>query len=83
MLYLLDGGAERRDFKHFAGRVHLGSPWCINAPFILVGVESEDRRAEFTQPSSDPKERKDFPTHGQAERFRRFLVRSPARDRRS
>ena len=74
VLYLLDGGAGWQDFAHIAGIVQLGGTWGISAPVILVGVESGDRKAEFTQPSSDPGEQKDFPTHGKAETFRQFLV---------
>lgn len=74
VLYLLDGGVEEQDFLHIAGLLHQGGLWGIHEPVILVGVESRDRRAELTTPSSDPAEQKDFPSHGQSERFRRFLV---------
>lgn len=74
VLYLLDGGAGWQDFAHIAGIVQQGGTWGVNAPVILVGIESRDRRAEFTQPSSDAGERKDFPTHGKADTFRRFLA---------
>lgn len=74
VLYLLDGGADWQDFMHIAGLVHQGSLWGGNEPMIVVGVESKDRRREFTTPSSDPKEKTDFPTNGGAEGFRRFLV---------
>ncbi len=74
VLYLLDGGAGWQDFAHIAGIVQQGGTWGISAPVILVGVESGDRKAEFTQPSSDPGEQQDFPTHGKAETFRQFLV---------
>lgn len=74
VLYLLDGGVEWQDFLHVAGLVHQGGLWGGNQPVILVGVESKDRRREFTSPSADPKEKKDFPTHGGADAFRRFLV---------
>ena len=74
VLYLLDGGAGWQDFAHIAGIVQQGGTWGINQPVILIGVESGDRRAEFTRPSSDAAEQKDFPTHGKAEAFRQFLV---------
>jgi len=73
VLYLLDGGYEWQDFLHISGLVHQGSLWGINEPLIVVGIESVDRRREFTWPSNDPKERVDFPTHGQSERFRTFI----------
>ena len=75
VLYLLDGGDGWQDFAHIASMVRQGSLWGGgNQPMIVVGVESKDRRAELTQPSSDPSEQKDFPTHGHSEQFRRFLV---------
>jgi uncharacterized protein len=74
VLYLLDGGAGWQDFFHIAAMVRQGGLWGGNAPLIVVGIESVDRRAEFTRPSSDPAEQKDFPTHGKAEAFRNFIV---------
>lgn len=74
VLYLLDGGAGWQDFFHIAAMVRQGGLWGGNAPLIVVGIESVDRRAEFTRPSSDPAEQKDFPTHGKAEAFRTFVV---------
>jgi predicted alpha/beta superfamily hydrolase len=74
VLYLLDGGTGWQDFFHIAALVQQGGVWGANAPVIVVGVESKDRRAEFTSPSSDPAEQKDFPTHGKAAQFRRFLT---------
>lgn len=74
VLYLLDGGADWQDFIHIAGMIHQGNTWGANAQLIVVGIESKDRKAEFTQPSSVAAEQKDFPTHGKSEQFRRFLV---------
>lgn len=74
VLYLLDGGAGWQDFFHIAAMARQGGLWGGNAPLIVVGIESVDRRAEFTQPSSDPAEQKDFPTHGKAAAFRTFIV---------
>ena len=74
VLYLLDGGDDWQDFAHVAAMVRQGGLWGANAPLIVVGITSRDRRAEFTRPTSDPAERNEFPTGGGAERFRRFLV---------
>lgn len=74
VLYLLDGGAGWQDFVHIASMAAQGGVWGSNAPLIVVGIESKDRRAEFTMPSADPGEQKDFPTHGKADDFRRFLT---------
>ena len=72
VLNLLDGGDDWQDCAHVAAMVRQGRLWGANAPLIVVGVASSDRRAEFTRPSSDPAERSAFPTSGGAERFRRF-----------
>ncbi len=74
VIYLLDGGAGWQDFFHIAAMVRHGGTWGASAAVIVVGIESRDRRAEFTRPSADAKEQKDFPTHGKAEAFRRFVV---------
>ncbi|MBI1405434.1 MAG: alpha/beta hydrolase [Caulobacter sp.] len=74
VLYLLDGGVEQQDFFHIAGLLHQGGLWGINAPVILVGVASDDRRAELTLPAARKDEREAYPTHGKADSFRRFLV---------
>lgn len=74
VLYLLDGGAGWQDFTHIASMVHQGGLWGANAPVIVVGIESKDRRAEFTRPTSNASEIRDFPTSGRAETFHRFLV---------
>ncbi|HYE46931.1 MAG TPA: alpha/beta hydrolase-fold protein, partial [Caulobacter sp.] len=73
VLYLLDGGAGWQDFFHIAAMVRHGGLWGANGPVIVVGIESVDRRAEFTRPSSDPAEQKDFPTHGKSDAFRKFI----------
>lgn len=74
VLYLLDGGSGWQDFVHIASMIYQGGLWGGNAPMIVVGIESKDRRAEFTGPSSDPEERKEFPTSGKSVQFRRFLT---------
>jgi predicted alpha/beta superfamily hydrolase len=74
VLYLLDGGTGWQDFAHIASMVQQGGRWGANAAMMVVGIESKDRRAEFTEPSNDPKEQKDYPTHGRSDRFRKFLA---------
>ena len=74
VLFVLDGGDGWQDFGHISTMVQQGGTWGANAPMIVVGIRSEDRRAEFTTPTSDPKELEDFPTSGKAADFRRFLV---------
>ncbi|CAL4866221.1 hypothetical protein MMA231_00459 [Asticcacaulis sp. MM231] len=74
VLYLLDGGADWQDFAHIASLVQQGGTWGASAAMIVVGIESQDRKAEFTAPTRDPQEQKDFPTSGKAALFRRFLI---------
>ena len=74
VLYLLDGGTGWQDFVHIASMIYQGGLWGGNAPMIVVGVESKDRRTELTSPTSDPTELKEFPTSGRSETFRRFLT---------
>jgi len=74
VLFLLDGGTGWQDFVHIAAMVQQGGLWGANAPMIVVGIESHDRRAEFTWPSHDPAENRDYPTNGKAEDLHRFLV---------
>ncbi len=74
VLYLLDGGAAEQDFFHIAGLVHQQSLWGVTVPMIVVGIESRDRRRELTGPSQDAAEQRDFPSHGEAAKFRGFLA---------
>lgn len=69
VLYLLDGGTGWQDFVHIASMIYQGGLWGGNTPMIVVGIESKDRRAEFTSPSSDQEEVREFPTSGQAAGF--------------
>jgi hypothetical protein len=73
VLFLLDGGLDQ-DFHHIAGLAQYGALSGVFEELIVVGVETRDRRRELTYPSSDPKEREDFPTHGASAAFRTFLV---------
>lgn len=74
VLYLIDGGVEQ-DFVHIAG---LSQHATISGSFremIVVGIETKDRRRELTFPAvSDATLRKDYPTHGESDKFRAFLA---------
>ncbi|MDR6790669.1 putative alpha/beta superfamily hydrolase [Sphingomonas sp. BE138] len=72
VVYLLDGGTEQ-DFVHVAGLANLASLSATYGPMIVVGVQSVERRAEFTPRPSDPRYLAAFPESGHAQRFRRFL----------
>lgn len=75
VLYLLDGGVKQ-DYLPVVGLAALG--WLNGATdeVIVVGVESGPglRIRDFTTPSAVPAEITDFPTHGKAAVFRRFLA---------
>ncbi len=74
VLYLIDGGADQ-DFVHIAG---LSQHATISGSFremIVVGIETKDRRRELTFPAmADATLRTEYPTHGESEMFRTFLV---------
>lgn len=72
VVYLLDGGVDQ-DFVHIAGLGSLASLSWTFGPFIVVGVQTRERRAELTQRPVDPRYLSAFPESGGADRFRRFL----------
>lgn len=72
VVYLLDGALDQ-DFHHIAGLASLASLSWTFGPFIVVGIQTRDRRAELTPPPSDPRYRSAFPASGGAARFRQFL----------
>jgi len=73
VLYVMDGGLQQ-DFHHISGLAQLSTITGMFREIIVVGVETVDRRAELTSPSSDPLDKQDFPTHGNAAAFRAFLA---------
>lgn len=74
VLYVLDGGLAQ-DFQHISGLAQLGSLSWLTQEFIVVGVETIDRRRELAFPvERDAQLRKDYPTAGGSELFRRYLV---------
>jgi len=68
VIYLLDGSIDE-DFIHVAGLVQFGSfPWINMIPeSIVVGISNVDRRRDFTFPTNNKEDRKDFPTAGGSE----------------
>lgn len=73
VLYLLDGG-EQQDFLPVVGLAMLSWLNGVTDDMIVVGIQSGpgQRIRDFTTPSAV--EAKEFPTHGQAPRFRQFLA---------
>jgi len=75
VIYILDGSMDE-DFLHLAGLVQFGSfPWINMVPqSIVVGIANVDRKRDFTYPSKDPRDSKDFPTSGGSQAFIPFLT---------
>lgn len=74
VIYLLDGSLDE-DFIHITGIVQFGSfSWINMIPeSIVVGIGNLDRKRDFTYPSSNELDKKDFPTSGRSEVFIQFL----------
>ena len=74
VIYLLDGSADE-DFIHIAGLVQFASFSWINIipESIVVGIANIDRKRDFTFPTSNKKDKTEFPTTGGSEKFIAFL----------
>lgn len=74
VIYLLDGALDE-DFIHITGIVQFGSfSWINMIPeSIVVGIGNVDRKRDFTYPSKNKADQKDFPTSGKSENFIGFL----------
>ncbi len=74
VIYLLDGSIDE-DFMHVSGLVQFGSfSWINMIPeTIVVGISNVDRKRDFTFPTTVRKDKKDFPTTGESEKFILFL----------
>ncbi len=74
VIYLLDGSADE-DFVHLAGLVQFGSfPWINQLPeTIVVGIANVDRKRDFTYPTKNSQDKKDFPTTGGSSSFIQFI----------
>ena len=74
VVYVIDGGPEQ-DFPHIAGIAQSREVNFTFEPFILVGVETENRRHEITPTAVDPEAYTEMlgATPGGSSDFRRFL----------
>jgi hypothetical protein len=74
VIYLLDGSRDE-DFIHICGIVQFGSfSWINMIPeSIVVGIGNVDRKRDFTYPSQNKLDQKDFPTSGKSEEFINFI----------
>ncbi len=75
VVFMLDGGPAQ-DFPHIAGIAQSREMNYSFAPFILVGIESVNRRHELAPPVADPKPYEESlrATPGGSGKFRRFLA---------
>ena len=74
VIYLLDGSRDE-DFIHISGIVQFGSFNWINIlpESIVVGIGNVDRNRDFTYPSQNKLDQKEFPTSGRSENFIAFI----------
>lgn len=74
VIYLLDGSKDE-DFIHISGIVQFGSfSWINMIPeSIVVGIGNVDRKRDFTYPSQNKLDQKEFPTSGKSDKFISFL----------
>lgn len=75
VIYLLDGAMDE-DFIHIAGLVQFGSfPWINIVPeSIIVGITNTNRKRDFTYPSNNALDQKEFPESGESARFIQFIA---------
>ncbi len=72
VIYLIDGGIEQ-DFIHMAGLASLAADYRNIREFILVGVQTVNRRYELTSPTKVAEEIKYVPKNGGSQKFMSFL----------
>ena len=73
VIYLLDGG-DTQDFPHIAGLGQLGALSWTFKPFLVVGIETQERQYELTPPPTDERFISAFPESGGAPEFRQFIL---------
>lgn len=72
VIYLLDGGMAQ-DWPSYSARIGAAMADGRVRPAILVGIATEDRQNELTQRSTDRRIARQWPNHGQSDRFRRYI----------
>ena len=74
VIYLLDGSKDE-DFIHISGIVQFGSfSWVNMLPeSIVVGIGNVDRKRDFTYPSQNKLDQKEFPTSGKSKNFIAYI----------
>lgn len=74
VIYLLDGSLDE-DFIHIAGLVQFSAfPWIQRCEeSIVVGISNIDRKRDYTFPTNNEQDKKDFPTTGGSASFISFI----------
>lgn len=72
VIYLLDGSANE-DFIHISGLVQFLNLAEMMPKVIVVGIANIDRKRDFTFPTTNVKDKKDFPTTGSSAKFISFI----------
>lgn len=72
VIYLLDGSANE-DFIHVTGLVQFLTMIQKMPESIIVGIANIDRKRDFTFPTTNVQDKKDFPTTGHSEKFLSFV----------
>ena len=73
VLYLIDGGQEQ-DYFHIAAISQLAAlSWTMDT-FLVVGIETKNRRHELTPAPTRQVFQDEFPEAGGADEFRRFIL---------
>lgn len=72
--YLLDGSADE-DFIHVVGLFQFNNfSWIDRVPkSIIVGIANNDRKRDFTYPTTNKTDKKKNPTSGQSAKFISFI----------
>ena len=70
VLYLLDGDAH---FQHTAGTADYLAYSGRTPELIIVAIRNTDRNRDLTPPSAQQSDIEDYPTHGGADNFLRFI----------
>lgn len=72
VIYLPDGSANE-DFLHIVGLAQFFNMQLKMPDFIVVGIVNIDRKRDFTFPTTNKKDKENFPTTGSSEKFISFL----------
>lgn len=72
VIYLPDGSANE-DFLHIVGLVQFFHMQLNMPDFIVVGIANVDRKRDFTFPTTNQADKKQYPTTGSSEKFISFL----------